>query len=202
MSTPPPVHQLPRSPQGSDMQPSVTRWKTTTAVLLRTTVLSLLAAVAAAGVGVGPAVAADGDVAWTVRTASNSYGAARSSYSYTVNPGGVVEDAHGRRQPWPRAAEPGRVRRRRLHDRRRPARPAPQGQEVRRDRRLGQGRRRQCRDPAREDRSGPVPAQHSRQRHARRLRRRHPHLPDPGRPGRGHQRRPAPRYPDQAAGRR
>ncbi|MET0418436.1 MAG: DUF916 domain-containing protein [Actinoplanes sp.] len=75
------------------MQPSVTRWKTKTAVLLRTTVLSLLAAVAAAGVGVGPARAADGDVAWTVRTASNSYGAARSSYSYTVNPGGVVEDA-------------------------------------------------------------------------------------------------------------
>lgn len=71
------------------MRPSVPRWKT----LLRTTVLSLLAAAAAAGVGGGPARAADGNVAWTVRTASNSYGEARSSYSYTVNPGGAVEDA-------------------------------------------------------------------------------------------------------------
>lgn len=71
------------------MRPSVTRWKT----LLRTTALSLLAAVAAAGVGGGPALAADGNVAWTVRTASNSYGEARSSYSYNVNPGGTVEDA-------------------------------------------------------------------------------------------------------------
>ncbi|MEU5786025.1 WxL protein peptidoglycan domain-containing protein [Micromonospora lupini] len=71
------------------MQPSVTRWKT----LVRTTALSLLAVVAAAGVGAGPARAADGNVAWTVRTASNSYGEARSSYSYNVNPGGAVEDA-------------------------------------------------------------------------------------------------------------
>ncbi|MCF0097201.1 WxL protein peptidoglycan domain-containing protein [Micromonospora sp. MH99] len=71
------------------MQPSVPRWKT----LVRTTALSLLAVVAAVGVGAGPAVAADGNVAWTVRTASNSYGEARSSYSYNVNPGGTVEDA-------------------------------------------------------------------------------------------------------------
>ncbi|CCH18143.1 WxL protein peptidoglycan domain-containing protein [Micromonospora lupini] len=71
------------------MQPSVTRWKT----LVRATALSLLAVVAAAGVGTGPARAADGNVAWTVRTASNGYGEARSSYSYNVNPGGAVEDA-------------------------------------------------------------------------------------------------------------
>ncbi|MFI6785620.1 WxL protein peptidoglycan domain-containing protein [Micromonospora sp. NPDC050276] len=75
------------------MYPSVTRWKTTPAALLRTTALSLLAVVAAVGVGAGPALAADGNVAWTVRTASNSYGEARSSYSYNVNPGGAVEDA-------------------------------------------------------------------------------------------------------------
>ncbi|MET7710682.1 DUF916 domain-containing protein [Micromonospora sp. NPDC005413] len=75
------------------MYPSVTRWKTTTAVLLRTTALSLLAAVAAAGVGAGPALAAEGNVAWTVRTASNGYGEARSSYTYNANPGGAVEDA-------------------------------------------------------------------------------------------------------------
>jgi Bacterial protein of unknown function (DUF916) len=39
----------------------------------------------------GPAVA--GDVTWTVRTASNSYGAERSSFSYAVQPGGTVRDA-------------------------------------------------------------------------------------------------------------
>ena len=44
---------------------------------------------------------------------------------------------HGRRQPRPGAADPRRLRRRRLHHRRRPARPAHQGQEVRRRRRLG-----------------------------------------------------------------
>ncbi|MEU8332276.1 DUF916 domain-containing protein [Micromonospora sp. NPDC048839] len=71
------------------MYPSVTRWKK----LARTTALSLLAAVATVGVGAGPALAADGNVAWTVRTASNGYGEARSSYSYNVNPGGAVEDA-------------------------------------------------------------------------------------------------------------
>ncbi|MBM0277106.1 WxL protein peptidoglycan domain-containing protein [Micromonospora tarensis] len=71
------------------MQPSVARWKT----LLRTTALSVLVAIAAVGVGTGPAVAAEGNVAWTVRTASNGYGEARSSYSYNVNPGGAVEDA-------------------------------------------------------------------------------------------------------------
>ncbi|MGW5582098.1 WxL protein peptidoglycan domain-containing protein, partial [Micromonospora chokoriensis] len=69
--------------------PSVTHWKT----LLRTTALSLLAAAAAVGVGAVPASAAEGNVAWTVRTASNSYGEARSSYSYNVNPGGAAEDA-------------------------------------------------------------------------------------------------------------
>ncbi|WP_431033815.1 WxL protein peptidoglycan domain-containing protein [Streptomyces sp. P6-2-1] len=40
-----------------------------------------------------PAHAAGEDVTWTVRTAPNSYGADRSSYSYGVNPGGHVEDA-------------------------------------------------------------------------------------------------------------
>ncbi|MEU4476236.1 DUF916 domain-containing protein [Micromonospora sp. NPDC023888] len=71
------------------MHPSVTRWKK----LARTTALSLLAAAATVGVVAGPAVAADGNVAWTVRTASNGYGEARSSYSYNVNPGGAVDDA-------------------------------------------------------------------------------------------------------------
>ncbi|MFI0718825.1 WxL protein peptidoglycan domain-containing protein [Streptomyces sp. NPDC021224] len=59
-----------------------------------TVVLALLAAVAAtlAGPGSGAARAAGGDVSWTVRTASNSYGSDRSSFGYSVNPGGTVED--------------------------------------------------------------------------------------------------------------
>ncbi|WP_232234535.1 WxL protein peptidoglycan domain-containing protein [Actinoplanes sp. N902-109] len=40
-----------------------------------------------------PAFADEGDVTWTVRTASNSYGADRSSYSYSVNPSGTAKDA-------------------------------------------------------------------------------------------------------------
>ncbi|MFJ1599646.1 WxL protein peptidoglycan domain-containing protein [Streptomyces sp. NPDC088261] len=49
----------------------------------------------------GSASAADGDVTWTVRTAANSYGDDRSSFSYAVNPGGQLKDAmvvanHGR----------------------------------------------------------------------------------------------------------
>ena len=58
----------------------------------------LLAAVAvAAGLvasPVGGATAAEGDVTWTVRTASNDLGADRTSYEYAVNPGTAVEDAH------------------------------------------------------------------------------------------------------------
>ncbi|MFC3505290.1 WxL protein peptidoglycan domain-containing protein [Micromonospora krabiensis] len=74
------------------MHAPTTRWTTRTTTLLRTTALSLLAALAVVGVSAGPALAADGDVAWTVRTDSNSYGANRSSFSYTVNPGGTIED--------------------------------------------------------------------------------------------------------------
>jgi hypothetical protein len=40
-----------------------------------------------------PARAGEGDVTWTVRTASNSFGADRSSFGYAVNPGGAVRDA-------------------------------------------------------------------------------------------------------------
>ncbi|MFC6018088.1 WxL protein peptidoglycan domain-containing protein [Plantactinospora solaniradicis] len=75
------------------MHASVTRRKTNAAALLRTAALALLAVFAVTGLTAGPAQAADGDVAWTVRTASNSFGADRSSFSYAVNPGGMVEDA-------------------------------------------------------------------------------------------------------------
>ncbi|MFD2763569.1 WxL protein peptidoglycan domain-containing protein [Micromonospora eburnea] len=70
-----------------------TRRKTGVAALARTAALALLAALALAGLGAAPAHAADGDVTWTVRTASNSYGADRSSFGYAVNPGGRLKDA-------------------------------------------------------------------------------------------------------------
>ncbi|GAA2327206.1 WxL protein peptidoglycan domain-containing protein [Dactylosporangium salmoneum] len=60
--------------------------------LWKSAAVALLAALAIVGPA-GPALAEDGDVAWTVRTASNSYGADRSSFSYAVNPGGQVKDA-------------------------------------------------------------------------------------------------------------
>ncbi|MBF9131507.1 DUF916 domain-containing protein [Plantactinospora sp. S1510] len=75
------------------MHAPVTRRKTNAAALLRTAALALLAVFAVTGLTAGPAQAADGDVAWTVRTASNSFGADRSSFSYAANPGGMVEDA-------------------------------------------------------------------------------------------------------------
>ncbi|MFE2844483.1 WxL protein peptidoglycan domain-containing protein [Streptomyces scopuliridis] len=71
----------------------VTRRKTGFIALVRTVALPLLMAFAIAGLCAGPAQAADGDVTWTVRTAANGYGDDRSSYSYTVNPGGQVKDA-------------------------------------------------------------------------------------------------------------
>ncbi|MFJ8395150.1 WxL protein peptidoglycan domain-containing protein [Streptomyces sp. NPDC094144] len=59
---------------------------------VRTVLLFLLAALAF-GTSTGPARAAGGDVTWTVRTAVNDYGEDRSSFGYTVNPGGAAEDA-------------------------------------------------------------------------------------------------------------
>ncbi|MFJ2648552.1 WxL protein peptidoglycan domain-containing protein [Streptomyces sp. NPDC087420] len=65
-----------------------------TAPRIRTTAATLLTAlVIAVGLSTGPASAADGDVTWTVRTAANSYGDDRSSFSYAVNPGGQLKDA-------------------------------------------------------------------------------------------------------------
>ncbi|MEV7992601.1 DUF916 domain-containing protein [Streptomyces sp. NPDC086077] len=76
------------------MHPSTTRRETgLVTALTRTAALVLLAALTLVGLQARPASAADGDVTWTVRTAANGYGDDRSSYSYTVNPGGKVEDA-------------------------------------------------------------------------------------------------------------
>jgi len=61
--------------------------------LLRSLVAVVLAATGLMIAGAPAATAADDDVTWTVRTASNDFGAERSSFNYTVNPGGKVEDA-------------------------------------------------------------------------------------------------------------
>lgn len=76
------------------MHATTARRPTTAPALVRTVALALLMALAAtiAGLASGPAHAADGDVSWTVRTAGNSYGSDRSSFSYAVNPGGAVKD--------------------------------------------------------------------------------------------------------------
>ncbi|MFD6427097.1 WxL protein peptidoglycan domain-containing protein [Streptomyces sp. NPDC060198] len=60
---------------------------------VRAVALFLLTVLALAGVCTAPARAADGDVTWTVRTASNDFGNDRSSFGYSVNPGGKTEDA-------------------------------------------------------------------------------------------------------------
>ncbi|MFF3753024.1 WxL protein peptidoglycan domain-containing protein [Streptomyces sp. NPDC002018] len=75
------------------MHTSVPPRKTRVTALVRTVALALLLALATAGLSAGPALAADGDVTWTVRTAANSYGDDRSSFSYAVNPGGQLKDA-------------------------------------------------------------------------------------------------------------
>jgi uncharacterized membrane protein len=48
--------------------------------------------VALSVVASGGTARADDDVPWSVSTAANSFGAARPNYSYTVNPGGQIED--------------------------------------------------------------------------------------------------------------
>ncbi|MFJ9583945.1 WxL protein peptidoglycan domain-containing protein [Streptomyces acidicola] len=44
------------------------------------------------GAAAGPAAAADGDVSWTVATASNDLGSGRQNYSYTLDPGARLTD--------------------------------------------------------------------------------------------------------------
>lgn len=63
-----------------------------TRLISRTVVVALLASIALLGASAGTAVAADDDVAWAVRTASNKFGADRQNYRYTLNPGGSVRD--------------------------------------------------------------------------------------------------------------
>ncbi|WP_327290496.1 WxL protein peptidoglycan domain-containing protein [Streptomyces sp. NBC_01198] len=74
------------------MHAPTARRKTAATALIRRVVLALLMALTVAGLAGGPAAAAGGDVTWTVRTAANTFGADRSSFSYSVNPGGQVKD--------------------------------------------------------------------------------------------------------------
>ena len=74
------------------MRPSRTRRTTAVGHVAQATVLALFAALGFLGGGAGPAAAADGDVPWTVQTASNDFGSGRQNYTYTVNPGGRLED--------------------------------------------------------------------------------------------------------------
>ncbi|WP_327173903.1 DUF916 domain-containing protein [Streptomyces sp. NBC_01335] len=68
--------------------------RTLPAGLVRAGALVLFTVLALAGVSTAPARAADdGDVTWTVRTAANDFGADRSSFGYSVNPGGKTKDA-------------------------------------------------------------------------------------------------------------
>jgi hypothetical protein len=57
----------------------------------RAVAVVFLAAAGLAGVGAGPASAAD-DVPWEVGTADNDFGSDRANYSYTLSPGGQLDD--------------------------------------------------------------------------------------------------------------
>ncbi|SDK82509.1 WxL protein peptidoglycan domain-containing protein [Nonomuraea jiangxiensis] len=66
--------------------------RTTTAAgtLTQATAVMLLATLALLGLGTRPAAAADDP--WSVGTAANDYGSDRQNYSYTLDPGGRLDD--------------------------------------------------------------------------------------------------------------
>ncbi|MBB2748405.1 UNVERIFIED_ORG: hypothetical protein FHR35_008298 [Microbispora rosea subsp. rosea] len=74
------------------MHPPRPRTTTAAGSLARAVVVALLAAFGLFGAGTGPAAAADGEVSWTVATASGDFGSDRRNYSYTLDPGGRIED--------------------------------------------------------------------------------------------------------------
>jgi hypothetical protein len=79
-------------PEDHQMHRPKPRTITAVRAIGQATVVVLLAALGFLGVGAGPAAAADGDVSWAVSTASNDFGSGRENYSYTLNPGGQLED--------------------------------------------------------------------------------------------------------------
>lgn len=65
--------------------------RTAAGAIAQATLVVLLAAFGLIGPGAG-AAAADGGVSWVLKTDSNSFGADRPNYGYTLNPGGRLED--------------------------------------------------------------------------------------------------------------
>ncbi|MFF3871003.1 WxL protein peptidoglycan domain-containing protein [Streptomyces sp. NPDC001978] len=74
------------------MRPPTPRTASAARALARSAVVVLLAVLGLLAAVAGPATA-DGDASWSIRTASNDFGSGRQNYSYTVNPGGRLEDA-------------------------------------------------------------------------------------------------------------
>jgi hypothetical protein len=72
------------------MRPSRPRTANAAGALVQATVAALLAVLGLL-IGAGPA-AADGDVSWEVSPASGDFGAIRTNYNYTVNPGDQLKD--------------------------------------------------------------------------------------------------------------
>jgi hypothetical protein len=73
------------------MLPSSPRTPSSQRALLRVAVMMLLAALGLVGMQAGTA-AADNNVPWTVSTTANSFGTDRQNFSYTLNPGGQLQD--------------------------------------------------------------------------------------------------------------
>nr|WP_300149320.1 DUF916 domain-containing protein [Propionicimonas sp.] len=55
--------------------------------------VAILAAIVGTGLVMPTQAFADGEVTWTVRTGDNGFGAQRSSYSYSINPGTELSDS-------------------------------------------------------------------------------------------------------------
>jgi hypothetical protein len=70
-----------------------TRPMTSTATFVRAALLAVLVALGVIVVPAGGAVAADDDVTWAVRTASNDLGRDRTGFEYALDPGAQVSDA-------------------------------------------------------------------------------------------------------------
>ena len=67
--------------------------RTARATTFRAAAATLVALVGLSMIPAGAAHADEDDVTWTVRTASNEFGSARTSYSYTIDPGGDLDDS-------------------------------------------------------------------------------------------------------------
>ncbi|GAB3877763.1 hypothetical protein GCM10027612_01070 [Microbispora bryophytorum subsp. camponoti] len=74
------------------MHPPRPRTAAAAGSLTRAVVVALLAAFGLCGAATSPAAAADGEVSWTVATAPGDFGSDRPNYSYTLDPGGRIED--------------------------------------------------------------------------------------------------------------